>query len=122
MGTRREVSETAVLEKIRTWQEPFRSYGLRLHRVILDAVPELTPRLWYGMPGYGKGSGPVLCFFRADDRFMTFGLTDKAHLEREPGQPDRLMPSAWFFTSLDEPTERRIAAIARRAAREHRST
>ncbi|EKP95427.1 DUF1801 domain-containing protein [Thermaerobacter subterraneus] len=114
-GTRCDLGETAVLEKIQTWREPFRSYGLRLHRVILDAVPGLTPRLWYGMPGYARGSGPVLCFFRADERFMTFGLTDKAHFEREPNQADQFMPSAWFFTHLDELTEMRVAAIVRNA-------
>ena len=94
--------------------------GERLHRVILDAVPELTPRLWYGMPGYARGSGPVLCFFRADERFMTLGLTDKAHFEREPNQADQLMPSAWFFTHLDQPTERRVAAIVRHATAAYR--
>ncbi|GAB6876751.1 DUF1801 domain-containing protein [Thermaerobacter litoralis] len=107
--------DSAVVAKIETWPEPFRSYGLRLHQAIVDAVPQLTPRLWYGMPGYARGSGPVLCFFRADDRFMTFGLTDKAHFALDPGQPTQLMPSAWFFAVLDEPTVEAIVAIVRQA-------
>lgn len=115
MRSKGATGEAAVVGKIQTWREPFRSYGLRLHQAILDAVPELTPRLWYGMPGYARGSGPVLCFFRADERFMTFGLTDRAHFALEPGQASQLMPSAWFFASLDEPTVSEITAIVRRA-------
>jgi hypothetical protein len=66
------------------------------------------------MPGYAK-DGPVLCFFRAD-RYMTFGLTDKANFAREDGAPDQLLGSAWYFAALDDATEARLADIVRKAA------
>jgi len=46
----------------------FQDVAARLHELITEAVPELVPRLWYGMPGYAKAkSSPVICFFRVDD-------------------------------------------------------
>ncbi len=95
----------------------FRDVAARLHEVILAAAPELKPRLWYGMPGYAAtAKTPVLCFFRVDDeKFVTFGLSEHARHEPEPGAGHQLMSSAWFLTSLDEPTAARIAEIVRRA-------
>ena len=89
--------------------------GARIHELVLEAVPELRPRLWYGMPGYAR-AGPVLCFLRVDDGYLSFGLTEKANFSVEDGATDQLVASAWFLTTLDEATEERIAAIVRRTA------
>lgn len=116
MAERRARKDPAaeLLEKVAAWPAPYADIGRRLHEVIVGSVPELRPKLWYGMPGYHRG-GPVLCFFRVDE-MLSFGLTEKAHVAVEDGAPDRLMPSAWFLTELDEATEERIAAIVRSAA------
>ncbi len=106
--------EAAVLAKIAGWAEPYRARGERLHQIIVETVPELQPRLWYGMPGYAKG-GPVLLFFNVEE-YMSFGLTEKANISRDEGATDQLIESSWFLTDLDEPTEERIAAIVRKAA------
>lgn len=110
--------EAAVRKKI-TELKAFQDVAAQLHEVVLRAAPDLKPRLWYGMPGYARSkSGPVVCFFRVDDDdYVTFGLTEKAHLEVEDGAGDRLIPSAWFLTEIDEPTERHLEAIVARAAR-----
>lgn len=104
-----------VLEWIAKMPESHRGIGERLHELILDSVPELNPRLWYGMPGYAK-EGPVLCFFRKD-RYMQFGVTEKASFPIEEDAPDQLMAQSWFFTELDEATEARIADIVKKATR-----
>ena len=106
----------AVAEKIAALPA-FRDVAARLHEVIVEAAPELQPRLWYGMPGYATAKkSPVLCFFRVDDdRYVTFGLTEHAHHEPEPGADHQLMGSAWFLTELDALTEARVAEIVRRA-------
>lgn len=104
-----------VLAKIDGLAEPYRTMGERLHAVIMAAVPTLQPKLFYGMPGYTKG-GPVICFFRADGEYLTFGLGEKAFFSVEDGAPHQLMASAWFLTSLDEATEAEITAIVRKAA------
>lgn len=108
--------DEAVREKIAALPA-YRDVAARLHEVILAAAPELQPRLWYQMPGYAKAKKqPVLVFFRVDDdRFVTFGLSEHARHEPDPDAGHRLMPSAWFLTELDEPTEARIAEIVRRA-------
>jgi hypothetical protein len=106
--------EAAALAKIAAMRDPYRAMGERLHALILRSAPALAPTTWYGMPAYAK-DGKVVCFFRADE-YMTFGLTDKADLALEEGAPDQLRETAWFFTSLDEPTEARLSAIVRKAA------
>ncbi|MCE2483780.1 MAG: DUF1801 domain-containing protein [Alphaproteobacteria bacterium] len=106
--------EAEVLEKIAAMPEPFRGLGERLHALIRQSVPELKPRVWYGMPGYAL-DGPVLCFFRADEDYMTFGLTEKVNLTVEEGASHRLMGCAWFFTGLDDATEARLSEIVRKA-------
>lgn len=108
--------DAAVREKIAALPA-FQDVAARLHEIILEAAPDLKPRLWYGMPGYAKAkSSPVLCFFRVDDEdYVTFGLSEKAAHAPEDGADDQLMPSAWLLTGLDPATERRIAAIVQRA-------
>ncbi len=107
--------EAAVLAKIAAMPAPYRAMGERLHALILRSAPALQPRVWYGMPGYAK-DGPVLCFFRVDDKYMMFGLTEKANFTREEGAPHQLMESAWFFTALDGATEAKISAIVCKGA------
>jgi hypothetical protein len=106
--------EAAVLAKIAAMPAPFRAMGERLHALGRRSAPALVPKLFYGMPGYAKG-GPVICFFRAD-KYMTFGLTDKANFTREKGATDQLLGCAWFFTALDDATEARLSTIVRNAA------
>ena len=106
---------TAVMEKIAVFKDNYKPLAERMHQIIMQAAPGLVPREWYGMPGYAKSkSTPVLLFFRADD-YMTFGLTEKAHHAPDPNLPHKLMPSAWFFTELDDATEEKIAHIVKTA-------
>ena len=106
--------EAAVLARIAALPAPYRSMGERLHALILRSAPVLQPTVWYGMPGYAKDR-KLVCFFRAD-KYLTFGLTDKANLTREEGASHQLLASAWFFTALDDATGARLSAIVRQAA------
>ena len=108
---------TAVTDKI--GQLPtFVDVATRLHEVITEAAPDLVPRLYYGMPGYAKSKkGPIICFFRVDDdRFVTLGLSEHAQHAPDASSGHQLMPSAWFLTGLDAPTEAAVAEIVARAA------
>ena len=107
--------KAAVLAKIAAMPAPYRAMGERLHALILRSAPALQPTLYYGMPWYAK-DGKRVCFFRAD-KYMTFGLTEEANLTREEGAPHQLLASAWYFTALDDPTEAKLSAIVRTAAR-----
>src|SRR5467141_2999236 len=55
--------ESAVLAKIAEMPEPDRALAKRLHAIIKASAPALSPRLWYGMPAYGKDD-KVVCFFQ----------------------------------------------------------
>lgn len=116
MFGRKTTSEDTVLKKIAKMRAPYDSIGQRLHETILQANPALKPTLWYGQPAYTK-DGEVLCFFRVDSDFLTFGLTEKAHFSLEADATNQLMASAWFLTSLDQATEARLTEIVRKATR-----
>ena len=105
--------EAAVLAKIASWPDPYREIGGRIHEIVLESVPALRPKLWYGAAGYAI-SGPVQIFFRVDE-YMSFGLTEKANIAVDDGAGDLLIESAWFIKELDAATEKRIAAIVRKA-------
>ncbi len=106
--------DSAILKKISAMPEPFRTIGERLHTLIMETAPSLQPKLWYGLPGYAK-DGKVVCFFNKDDKYMTFGLTEKANHAVADGATDQLMASAWFFTALDDATEAKLIEIVRKA-------
>jgi len=112
--TKRIEGEPGVLAKIAEMPGPFAAMGKRVHAVIMAAAPHLVPNLHYGMPWYSR-DGKRVCFFRVD-RYMTFGLTEDATLQREPGAAHQLMTSAWFFRDLDAATEVKIAELVRAAA------
>lgn len=103
----------ATQEKIAAMPEPFRAVGERLHALIVRAAPSLQPTVWYGMPAYAK-DGKTICFFRADKKYMTLGITQDANLVRHEGAPNQLIASAWYFAALDEATEAELSAIVHR--------
>jgi uncharacterized protein YdhG (YjbR/CyaY superfamily) len=77
-------AEAEVLAKIDEMPEPDRSMGKKLHKMVKENGPDLTPRTWYGMPAYAK-DGKVLCFFQNADKFKvrysTFNFTEEANLD-----------------------------------------
>ncbi|HEU4330256.1 MAG TPA: DUF1801 domain-containing protein [Lapillicoccus sp.] len=58
----------AVLDKIAELDSPDREMATRIHAVITTAVPELAPKLWYGMPAYAK-DGKNVVFFQPASKF-----------------------------------------------------
>lgn len=115
MASKDEKNLAQVIEKIAKMDEPERSLVQRVHEVIMEAEPSLKPRIWYGMPAYARSaSTPALVTLRNDDR-VNLALTEKVELRPAGGADGTLMPAAWFFDSIDETTEKRIAEIVRLA-------
>ena len=56
--------ESDVLAKIAEMPEPDRAMAKRLHAIIKASALALSPKTWYGMPAYAKGS-KVVCFFQS---------------------------------------------------------
>jgi hypothetical protein len=110
-----EEMKQEVLAKLSEFTDKNKANALKIHALIMEADPTLCPRLWYGMPGYAKTKdSAVLVFFR-EDEYMTFGLTENANFKANSDSDDLLMPSAWFFTELNDSTERKIVEIVRSA-------
>ena len=105
--------ESAVLAKIAEMTESDRQMAERLHAVIKASAPELSPKLWYGMPAYAK-DGKVVCFFQPAQKFKaryaTFGFNDAANLD-----DGAMWPTAFALLKLTAADEATIAAIVKKA-------
>lgn len=105
--------EAEVLAKIAEMPAPDRRLAERLHQIIRTTAPELTSRLWYGMPAYAK-DGKVLCFFQSADKFKaryaTLGFNDVANLD-----DGAMWPTSFGLTELTAAEESRIRELVKRA-------
>jgi len=105
--------ENAVLEKLAAMSEPDRTMGQRLHALIKASAPELSPKLWYGMPAYAK-DGNVICFFqdarKFKTRYATLGFSDKAAID-----DGHMWPNSFALTELSPTEEARIGALVKKA-------
>ncbi len=106
--------ESAVLAKIAVMTEPDRSMAKRVHSIIKESAPTLSPRLWYGMPAYATKDGKMVCFFQSGQKFKTryatFGFSDKANLDE-----GFMWPNAFALKGLTAAEEARIAALVKKA-------
>ena len=107
-------AESAVLAKIDEMTEPDRTMAKRLHAIVKETAPALSPRLWYGMPAYAK-DGAVICFFQNAQKFKTryssLGFSDKANLDE-----GTMWPNSYALKELTAADEARIAALVKKAA------
>jgi uncharacterized protein YdhG (YjbR/CyaY superfamily) len=106
--------EGAVLAKLAELPAPDRAMGERLHAIIKANAPDLSPRLWYGMPAYAK-DGKVVCFFQSAQKFKTryatLGFNDAANLD-----DGTMWPTAFALVELTAADEARIGALVKKAA------
>jgi uncharacterized protein YdhG (YjbR/CyaY superfamily) len=85
----------------------------RLHEIIKETAPDLTPRTWYGMPAYAK-DGKVVCFFqdaqKFKSRYATLGFSDKANLDK-----GAMWPTSFALKELTAAEEKKIVALVKKA-------
>src|SRR5438270_2953853 len=105
--------ENDVLAKIAEMAEPDRILAERFHAVVKASAPDLSPRLWYGMPAYAK-DGKVVCFFQSAEKFnaryATLGFSDRANLD-----DGAMWPTAFALMELAVADEARIGALVKKA-------
>jgi uncharacterized protein YdhG (YjbR/CyaY superfamily) len=105
--------EAEVLAKIAEMEASDRAMAKRVHALIKDSAPELSPRTWYGMPAYAK-DGKVVCFFQSAEKFKsryaTFGFNDSANLDE-----GAMWPTAFALKELTPGAGKRIAALVKKA-------
>jgi len=109
----KEDAENDVLAKIAEMPKADRAIAERLHALIKDTAPDLSPRTWYGMPAYAK-DGKVLCFFQSaakfKSRYSTFGFSDRANLDK-----DAMWPTSFALKELTAAEEKKIKALVKKA-------
>ena len=106
--------ESAALAAIAVLPEPDRSIAERLHAIIKDSAPSLSPKTWYGMPAYANQDGKVICFFtpasKFKARYATFGFNDDAKLDEGD-----MWPTSFALKKLTAAEETRIAALVKKS-------
>ena len=105
--------EIEVLAKIAEMPAADRAIAERLHAVIKASAPELSPKLWYGMPAYAR-DGKVVCFFQCAAKFKTryavLGFSDEANLDE-----GAMWPTYFALTELTAEQEATIGALVKQA-------
>jgi uncharacterized protein YdhG (YjbR/CyaY superfamily) len=107
--------ESDVLAKIAEMPKADRVMAERLHALIKDNAPDLSPKTWYGMPAYAK-DGKVVCFFQSADKFKsryaTLGFSDKANLDK-----GGMWPTSFALKELTAAEEKKIGSLVKKAVR-----
>ena len=103
----------AQLAKIASMADADREIAERLNARITEEVPELTAKLWYGMPAWAK-NGKNVCFFqdaaKFKARYATFGFSDAATID-----DGDLWPTSYAIAKLTPAVEDRIIALVKKA-------
>jgi uncharacterized protein YdhG (YjbR/CyaY superfamily) len=109
-----KAAESDVLAKIAEMTEPDRSMAKRLHALIKDSAPALSPKTWYGMPAYANKDGKIVCFFQSaqkfNARYATLGFNDAANLDE-----GAMWPVAFALKELTAAAEVKIAVLVKKA-------
>ena len=105
--------ERDVLAKIAEMSEPDRGMANRLHEIIKNNAPALSPKTWYGSPAYAK-DGKVICYFQSmqkfKTRYMTLGFSDSANLDE-----GNIWPIAFALKELTAAEEAKVGALVKKA-------
>ena len=112
----KEDGEKALLEKVAEMPPADRSLAKKLHAIVRENAPNLTPKTWYGMPAYANADGKVVCFFQAaskfEARYATFGFNDAANLD-----DGAMWPTSFALKKLTAADEKTIASLVQKAVR-----
>ena len=108
-----EQDEKEVLARIAEMPKADRDLAERVHEIVKESAPDLTPRTWYGMPAYAK-DGKTICFFQPaakfKARYSTLGFNDPAHLD-----DGDLWATAFAVSKVTGPVEKKMRALIKQA-------
>ena len=106
--------EEAVLSALAGMSADDRALGKRIHAIVKENAPDLTPKTWYGMPAYANKDGKVVVFFRNaekfKERYAMLGFNDTAKLDK-----GSMWPIAYALTKLTAADEAKIRALVKKA-------
>lgn len=107
--------EQAVVDKIAAMPDADRIMAERIHALVKATAPDLTAKLWYGMPAYYK-DGKSVCFFQDANKFKaryaTLGFNEGAKLD-----DGNMWATSYALLKLTAADEKRIAELVKQATR-----
>jgi uncharacterized protein YdhG (YjbR/CyaY superfamily) len=91
-----------------------RAIGKRIHELVKEAAPDLTPKTWYGMPAYANKDDKVVVFFRDagkfKERYSMLGFNEAANLD-----DGSMWPIAYALPQLAKADEAKIRTLVKNA-------
>jgi uncharacterized protein YdhG (YjbR/CyaY superfamily) len=106
--------EEAISAALKKMAPADRAIGKRVHEIVKEAAPGLTPKTWYGMPAYANSDGKVVVFFRDagkfKERYSMLGFNEAANLDQ-----GSMWPIAYALPELKKPDEAKIKTLVKKA-------
>lgn len=110
----RAEGEADVQAKIAGMPADDKAMATRIHKIVLETVPALAPKTYYGMPAYAL-DGKVICFFKPKSKFKvrysTFEFQSDAGLD-----DGDMWPVSFAVVKLTPATEKWIAELVKQGA------
>ncbi len=104
----------ALLDRIEQMAPADRALAERVHVVVTEHAPDLTPKTWYGMPAYANEDGKVVIFFqdagKFDYRYATLGFQDTANIDEGD-----MWPVSYALTRWTPEVEKRVVDLVKQA-------
>lgn len=104
----------ACLEAIAKLPDDERAMAERIHKIVTEVAPQLTPKTWYGFPSYAR-DGKIVVFFSPASKFKTryssLGFEEAAQLD-----DGDMWPVGFALTRVTDTEAARITELVKRAA------
>lgn len=106
--------EGDVLAKIAVMPDADRVMAERIHAIVKETAPELSPKTWYGQPAYANEEGKLVVFFQSADKYKTkyatLGFEEVANLA-----DSNMWPTSFALKKLTAAEEKQIAELVKKA-------
>jgi uncharacterized protein YdhG (YjbR/CyaY superfamily) len=106
--------EEAIAAALKKMAPADRAIGKRIHEIVKDVAPHLTPKTWYGMPAYANKDGKVVLFFKDSGKFKSryseLGFNEAAKLDT-----GSMWPVVYALPKLAKADEAKVKALVKKA-------
>jgi uncharacterized protein YdhG (YjbR/CyaY superfamily) len=106
--------EEAISAALKKMAPADRAIGKRVHEIVKESAPGLTPKTWYGMPAYANSDGKIVVFFRDagkfKERYSMLGFNEAAKLDH-----GSMWPIAYALPELKKADEATIKKLVKQA-------
>ena len=106
--------EEAIAAALKKMAPADRAIGKRVHELVKEAAPDLTPKTWYGMPAYANKDGKVVVYFKDAGKFKAryseLGFNDPANLD-----DGSMWPIVYALPELKKADEAKVKTLVKQA-------